>query len=105
MSLLKRHRGLKHLKGGLVFCKPDGGRRIHRRADVAIKRTCRAAGLRLVGWHILRHTFASHLVMRGRSLKEIQELLGHSELATTQIYTAVTREHLRRTYERSHPRA
>ena len=96
MHLLKRHRGLKHLKGGLVFCKPDGGRRIHRRADVAIKRIARAAGLRSIGWHIMRHSFASHLVMRGRSLKEIQELLGHSDIKQTMRYShlapAVKRE-------------
>jgi integrase len=96
MSLLRRHRGLRHLQDGLVFCKPDGGRRIHRRADVALKRVCRAAGLRPVGWHVMRHSFASHLVMRGRSLKEIQELLGHSDIKQTMRYShlapAVKRE-------------
>ena len=48
VDVLKRIRGLRHLKGGLVFCKPDGGRRIHRRADTAIKRTCRAATSRSI---------------------------------------------------------
>ena len=86
IETLKGIRGLRHLKNGLVFCKPDGGRRIHRRADVAIKRFCRAAGLRAIGWHVLRHTFASHLIMRGRSIKEVQELLGHSDVTMTMRY-------------------
>ncbi|MFA5762666.1 MAG: tyrosine-type recombinase/integrase [Bacilli bacterium] len=76
----------KHLKGDLVFCMADGGRHIHRRADVAIKLVCKKAGLRPIGWHTLRHTFGSHLAMRGRSLLEIKELMGHKDIKSTLRY-------------------
>jgi integrase/recombinase XerD len=69
-----------------------------------VGRYARLAGIRGVHPHLLRHSFATHLVAGGADLRVVQELLGHSDIATTQVYTQVDRSRLRRTIERFHPR-
>lgn len=80
--------------GELVFSHPSGRAYTKNETKRPLWRACKAAGLRLIGWHVLRHTYASHLVGRGASLYAVQNLLGHSTITMTQRYAHLSTENL-----------
>lgn len=88
-----------------VFLGERGGRWDQRRVRQAIHQLTHAAGVSEVAPHALRHSAATHLLEGGADLRTVQEILGHSSLATTQRYTHVTAERLKASYLLAHPRA
>ena len=77
-------------RGPLIFCQKDGTRLTYWNCHGPLARACEAAGVTKVQWHALRHTFASHLTIKGVPLKAVQELLGHASLEMTMRYAHLT---------------
>lgn len=89
-----------------VFLNKSGRRLTDRSIRRIINKHIKAASINEhISPHSLRHSFATHLLDRGADLRSVQELLGHMNLSTTQIYTHVTMERLREAYDKAHPRA
>jgi len=89
-----------------LFLNPRGERLTRQGFWQKLKGYAKSANLESeVTPHTLRHSFATHMLSGGADLRSVQELLGHANISTTQVYTHLTTEHIRRTYEQSHPRA
>ncbi|MFI5183508.1 MAG: site-specific tyrosine recombinase XerD [Vicinamibacteria bacterium] len=100
-AALDRRRG-----AGTLFLNHRGGRLTRMGLWRIVRRHAVTAGIeRVLTPHVLRHSFATHLLERGADLRALQAMLGHADISTTQIYTHVSQERLRAVYDRFHPRA
>jgi len=89
-----------------LFLNPRGERLTRQGFWQKLKEYAKSANLDTqISPHTLRHSFATHMLSGGADLRSVQEFLGHANISTTQVYTHLTSEHVRRTYEKSHPRA
>jgi tyrosine recombinase XerC len=106
LEALSRYRHQANVRSGPLFLNKSRKRLGHRSIWLLLKKYVREAGLPAsLSPHKLRHSFATHLLDNGADLRSVQSLLGHASLTTTQIYTHVTTERLKRAYDAAHPRA
>lgn len=103
---IRRYLGLRpRTPDDALFLSRRKTRLSHRQAWVVFREFAQLSGLQKhVTPHVMRHSFATHLLENGADIVTIKELLGHESLSTTQIYTNVSLEHMRRSYEQAHPR-
>jgi len=101
-----RHKLLKNAREEALFINRQGKRLTRQGCWKIIKFYAKKAGFtKDITPHTLRHSFATHLLENGADLRVVQELLGHLDITTTQLYTHLTTKHLREVYDKAHPRA
>ena len=102
----ERPKLLRGKKDNALFLNARGERLTRQGFWQKLKEYAKSAGLDdKISPHTLRHSFATHMLSGGADLRSVQELLGHANISTTQVYTHLTTEHVRKTYDKSHPRA
>jgi tyrosine recombinase XerC len=106
LKAIKTYLDKRKRQSSVLFLNKNGSRLTTRGTRNVVHKYIRLASLRQgISAHSLRHSFATHLLNRGADLRSVQELLGHANLSTTQIYTHLTTEKLKSIYDKAHPHA
>ena len=95
----------KETSSDAIFLNNKGNRISARSIQLRLEKLCLQRGIPGINPHMLRHSFASHVLESSGDLRAVQEMLGHSDIGTTQIYTKLDFQHLSKVYDKAHPRA